>query len=165
MNFLYRAVSLDDEEQLKNLSLIAYGQYKEEMTEENWQLLRANLTSEDLFPSLLKKAHGFVCERNQKIIGMAFLVPHGNPTEAFDEDWSYLRMVGVDPEFSGQGIGKQLTKRCLDFASHSGEKIVALHTSEAMVAARHIYESFGFSVVKELPPHYGMKYWLYKLEL
>jgi ribosomal protein S18 acetylase RimI-like enzyme len=31
--------------------------------------------------------------------------------------------------------------------------------------ARHIYESIGFKKYKEIDPIYGMKYWLYKLEL
>jgi GNAT superfamily N-acetyltransferase len=34
-----------------------------------------------------------------------------------------------------------------------------------MYVARHIYESLGFEIVKELKPRLGKKYWLYKLEL
>lgn len=165
MNFLYRKGIPDDENQLKELALISYGQYKNQMTVENWEKLRANLASGNLFSGLLETTHSFVCEESKKIIGMAFLVPHGNPTAAFQEDWSYLRMVGVNPDFSGCGVGKHLTRDCLHFAKKSGEKVVALHTSEYMRAARHIYESLGFKQIKELEPHYGMKYWLYKLEL
>lgn len=43
--------------------------------------------------------------------------------------------------------------------------IVALHTSEMMAAARHIYEDLGFKEVREMNPRYGKKYFLYKLVL
>jgi ribosomal protein S18 acetylase RimI-like enzyme len=74
-------------------------------------------------------------------------------------------MVGVNPVYRGRGIAKRLTQMCMDYAKQSNEKIVGLHTSEIMEDARHIYESLGFTIVKEIDPIYGMKYWLYKLEL
>ncbi len=81
------------------------------------------------------------------------------------QGWSYIRMVGVHPHYAGRGIGKQLTQRCIDFAISSDEQVIALHTSEYMNAARHIYESLGFKQMKELEPRYGKRYWLYQLEL
>jgi ribosomal protein S18 acetylase RimI-like enzyme len=161
----YREGSTDDAAQLKKLALIAYGQFQIVLTEENWDKLRTQITKEDLFPGLLKTSKGFVCENEREIVGMAFLVPKGNPTEIFETDWSYIRMVGVHPDFEGRGIGKQLTQQCIAFATNSGEKVIALHTSEYMNAARHLYESLGFKQMKELEPRYGKRYWLYKLEL
>ena len=96
---------------------------------------------------------------------MAFLVPSGNPTTIFPADWCYLRMVGVHTNHSGKGIGKALTKMCVDEGKSSGEKTIGLHTSEFMDGARHIYESIGFRQVRELEPHLGKRYWLYKLDL
>ena len=95
---------------------------------------------------------------------MAFLVPKGNPTIIFQADWSYIRMVGVNPNFACKGIGKRLTQMCIDFAKNSNEAVIALHTSEFMNAARHIYESLGFKRSRELDSRYGKRYWLYKLE-
>ena len=100
-----------------------------------------------------------------KLIGMAYLVPSGNPTHIYPADWSYIRMVGVHPEYRGMGIAKRLTQMCVDHARQANEKIVGLHTSEKMDDARHIYESIGFKIDKELDTIYGMRYWLYKLEL
>ena len=74
-------------------------------------------------------------------------------------------MVGVHPDFGGKGIGKMLTQMCIDFAKSSNEKVIALHTSEYMNVARHIYESLGFKQIRELEPRYGKRYWIYKLEL
>jgi len=42
---------------------------------------------------------------------------------------------------------------------------MALHTSEMMRSARHIYEKIGFNILKEIEPRLGVKYWLYTLEL
>jgi len=161
----YREGNSQDVAGLQKLALISYGQFQNILTEENWNKLRTHITNENLFPDLLKTSKGFVCEYENEIIGMAFLVPKGNPTEIFQEDWSYIRMVGVHPDFGGKGIGKTLTQMCIDFAKSTEEKIVALHTSEYMNAARHIYESLGFKQIKELEPRYGKRYWIYKLEL
>ena len=161
----YREGNADDLAGLQKLALISYGQFQNTLAEENWSKLKAAITNANLFPNLLKTSKGFVCEHENEIIGMAFLVPKGNPTEIFQADWSYIRMVGVNPNFGGSGIGTQLTQMCIDFARSSDARVIALHTSEYMNAARHIYESFGFKQIKELEPRYGKRYWLYKLEL
>jgi ribosomal protein S18 acetylase RimI-like enzyme len=96
---------------------------------------------------------------------MAFIVLSGNPTEIFQSNWSYIRFVSVHPNHSGKGIGKYLTQLCIDFAKQNNEQTVVLHTSEFMNKARHIYESLGFAILKELEPRLGEKYWLYTLTL
>ena len=74
-------------------------------------------------------------------------------------------MVGVHTEHGGKGIGTRLTNMCIDLARANGEKTMALHTSEFMDAARHIYESLGFKRAKELEPMFGKIYWIYTLDL
>lgn len=96
---------------------------------------------------------------------MAFFVPCGNPTDIYQEHWSYLRFVTVLPTFQGRGIGRELTNRCIDLAKRRGEKFLALHTSEMMPAAIHLYESVGFKLLKELPIRLGKRYWLYILQI
>ena len=54
---------------------------------------------------------------------------------------------------------------CIENAEKNNEQIIALHTSEFMNKARHIYEKIGFKVIKELAPRYGKKYWLYLLDI
>jgi len=92
-------------------------------------------------------------------------VPNGNPTDIYLTEWCYIRFVSVDPDFRGKGIGKKLTNLCIEKAKENGEQTIALHTSELMDDARHIYESLGFEIVKEIAPRLGKRYWLYKLEL
>jgi ribosomal protein S18 acetylase RimI-like enzyme len=96
---------------------------------------------------------------------MAYLIPHGNPTELFEDGWAYIRMVGVNPLHEGKGIAQELTRVCIRQAEENGERVIALHTSEFMHAARHIYEKNGFRVLKEIAPRFGKRYWLYTLSL
>ena len=115
---------------------------------------------------LFKKAYCLVCENNDaEIIGMAFLVPSGNPTEIYDRSWCSIRLISGHPDYGGKGIGRHLTEKCIEVAKNNNEQTIALHTSEIMNKARHIYESLGFKVFREIEPRLGKKYWLYKLEI
>lgn len=165
MNLKYREGNIEDIQQLKDLALSSYGQFEKVMTLDNWDTLHEKLKSESSYTTLLEIAKCFVCECEGKIIGVAYIVPSGHPTEIFESNWSYIRMVGVDPEFRGNGISKKLTQQCIEYATINGETIIALHTSEIMDSARYIYETLGFKKIKELNPLFGKKYWLYHLVL
>ncbi|HTF03989.1 MAG TPA: GNAT family N-acetyltransferase [Bacteroidia bacterium] len=164
-NLSYRVGTINDVNQLQNLVVIAYGQFQHALTPDNWEIFNGNLQDKQKFIDILRIARCFVCLDNEKIVGVAYIIPSGNPTDLFKSEWSYIRMVGVNPEYRGQGIAKALTEMCIDFAKQSNEKTIALHTSEFMDAARHIYESIGFKVFEEIPPLFGKKYWLYTLDI
>jgi ribosomal protein S18 acetylase RimI-like enzyme len=164
-NLSYRIGTINDVDQLQDLGINAYGQFQSALTPDNWEIFNGNLKDKQKLIDILKIANCFVCIDNDKIIGVAYIIPSGNPTDLFKSDWSYIRMVGVNPKYRGQGIAKRLTQMCVDFAKQSNEKTIALHTSEFMDAARYIYESIGFKVLKEIPPLFGKKYWLYTLDL
>ncbi|MEO6304996.1 MAG: GNAT family N-acetyltransferase [Bacteroidia bacterium] len=162
---IYRTGSIEDKEQLKQLGIISYGQFSSVLAPEHFERLNTSLHDENKVIELLGKSTCFVCELNKEIIGMAYIIPNGNPWDIFKAEWCYIRMVGVDPKHGGKGIAKTLTKMCIDHAIQTGEKTIALHTSEFMNAARHIYERLGFKVLQEIEPRFGKKYWLYTLEL
>ena len=162
----YRQGNYNDIEQLRLLAIKSWGHFKDELTNENWQKLFDNLNNKDTYMALLNSSYCLVCETNdKKIIGMAFLVSNGHPTDIYDEKWCYIRFVSVNPEYGGQGIGRELTTRCIEIAKNNNEQTIALHTSEMMNTARHIYESLGFRILKEIEPRLGKKYWLYTLEI
>lgn len=165
MNITYREGTIQDKDKLKALGLTSYGQFKNELTADNWEKMNNYLSTESSYTELLNTSKCFICEVDKQIVGMAYLVSKGNPTDIFDKDWCYIRMVGVDPKYSGNGIGKRLTQMCIDFAKMNNEDVIALHTSEFMNTARHIYEKMGFKATKELAPRYGKKYWLYLLDI
>ncbi len=166
MNFKYSQGTTSDITGMKNLGISAWRQFETKLTVENWNKLYNNLSDEKTYSDLLNVADCIKCTtENDKIIGMAFLVPKGNPTDIYDKDWCYIRFVSVDPEFGGQGIGRKLTTLCIDLAKRNCEQTIALHTSELMDKARHIYESIGFRILKEIDERLGKRYWLYKLDL
>ena len=162
----YRQANANDLNELKKLALDTWSQFQHELVPENWEKLKGNLANDNTWSELLTNSYSLVCVNEvDRIVGMSFLVPQGNPTELFDKSWCYIRFVTVDQNFAGKGIGRRLTQKCIQYAIDSGEKTIALHTSEMMNSARHIYESLGFTILKELEPRLGKKYWLYTLEL
>lgn len=161
----FRRGSAEEKDRLRQLGILAYSQFKDALSSEGWQMMDKFLQSDRMWTQLVSNSTIFVCEAGDELAGMAYLVPGGNPTHIYPADWSYVRMVGVHPEYRGKGIAKCLTQMCVDHARQTNEKIVGLHTSEKMDDARHIYEAIGFRKYKEIDPIYGMRYWLYCLDL
>jgi GNAT superfamily N-acetyltransferase len=165
MFMFYRATVENDLPALRTLAVLSYGQLKPNLTQSNWNKLEALLLSDDNFPVLLQTCYGFVCEEENELFGMAFLVPNGNPTKIYSSETSIIRMVGVHPGAGGKGIAQTLTRLCMKKAEQTGEKKISLHSAEVMYAARHIYEKLGFKKIRLLDEHYGLAYWLYELEI
>lgn len=158
--------NIEDLHNLKELAINSWQQFQKELTDENWLALKSKISNNRTFIDLLATSHCFICETEHKeIVGMAFIVPSGKQHDIFKKEWSIIRFVTVNPAFGGQGIGKKLTELCIEHAKHTGEKTIALHTSEMMHSARHIYESNGFKILKEIEPRLGKRYWLYTLEI
>ena len=55
-----------------------------------------------------------------------------------------IRMLAVDPEVQGRGVGSALVAACLDRARADGRRAVFLHSLPVMVGAQRIYERCGF---------------------
>ncbi len=166
MHHHFRQGSLQDLHQIKNVAIAAWTPYQNILAPEHWTSLNNLLNKDQTYIDLLNQSHCLVCETaSQEVVGMAFLVPQGNPTAIYESHWSYIRFVSVKPEFGGQGIGRQLTERCIEHARKNKETIVALHTSEIMVKARKLYENLGFKIHRAIPPSLGKRYWVYILEL
>lgn len=162
----YRQGHIEDLAKIKQLAIDSWTGYKTVLTEKYWAQLSRLLNDDNTFIELIHNTHCIVCESLEKeLAGMAFLVSSGNPTVIYDKDMSYIRFVSVAPDFAGQGIGRELTVQCIEKAKSDQEKIVALHTSEIMDKARHIYESLGFTILRELPLQLGKRYWLYTLDI
>lgn len=57
----------------------------------------------------------------------------------------YLAELYVVPDRRGQGLGRALMEAAIDLARSEGADYMDLGTSEDDVAARHLYESLGFT--------------------
>jgi ribosomal protein S18 acetylase RimI-like enzyme len=163
--FTYRQSSINELEQLHELAIISYNEFKDMLESHHFADMDNRIRNKEQFSELVAKAALFVCEHDGCIVGAAYLMPKGNPIFVFQPEWSVIRMVGVHPSYRGYGISKELTKQCIAFAKQTGEQTIALHTSEFMNAARHIYESLGFMQIREIEPLFGKRYWLYLLDL
>ncbi len=161
----FRYANSDDIDQIKKVTLLAYMQFRNVISDENARVWEESLGNEITYKQLFLIARCLISEYKGKIVGCAFLIPHGNPYKWFQSDWAYIRLVAVHPDCKGKGIGKQLTQLCIDAARSAGEKTIALHTSEFQNAARHIYESVGFTKLMDLELMYGKQYYLYTLRL
>jgi ribosomal protein S18 acetylase RimI-like enzyme len=166
MSMIYRMADANDIQGLRELGLASYGTLKKDyLSPDNWKKMQAVLLSENTFPVLVNSCFAFVCEEDSNLLGMAFLVPSGNPTKIYSADTSYIRMVGVQPDAGGKGIAQTLTSLCIQKAKELGETTIMLHSAEVMYAARHLYEKLGFKKIRLLDEHYGLVYWLYRLDI
>lgn len=166
MQLQLRKADNKDVEQLRSLALQSWSQFEQQLAPEHWQKLSNTLNDAQTYTDLLNTSYGIVCEyTNNDIVGMAFLVPHCNPTDIYPADLCYIRFLTVAPAFSGNGIGLQLTEKCIELAKAMDEHTIALHTSEMMHPAQRIYERLGFKIVRELEPRLGKRYWLFKLDI
>jgi GNAT superfamily N-acetyltransferase len=59
-----------------------------------------------------------------------------------------LRLLILTPQARGLGLGGRLTDECIAFARAKGYRKMVLWTQSHLLAARRIYESRGFRMVK-----------------
>jgi len=65
-------------------------------------------------------------------------------TRSLQPGQANLRLVAVDPQARGRGVGRRLVQACVQVARRAGKEVATLHTTEQMVAAQRIYRTLGF---------------------
>ncbi|QHN02824.1 GNAT family N-acetyltransferase [Granulicella sp. WH15] len=90
----------------------------------------------------------WIAEMDGRSVGHIFLVKHPDVPGT-----AKLRLLFVEPEARGLGLGDALVKECIEFARAAGYKRVVLWTQSMLTSAIHIYERAGFRLIKEEPHH------------
>ena len=88
----------------------------------------------------------WVAEQDGAIVGSIFVAP----SEGI-EGSAQLRMLYVEPQARGQGVGTALVAQAVGFARASGFERMRLWTHTIQGSARRIYAAAGFAVVETMP--------------
>ena len=75
-------------------------------------------------------------------VGSIFLMRSEDPGIA------RLRLLHVEPEARGLGVGTRLVHACIERAQKLGYRRLTLWTNDVLVSARRIYQAAGFRMVK-----------------
>lgn len=89
----------------------------------------------------------WIAEVDGQVAGSVFLVK----TE--EAEVAKLRLLYVEPDARGLGIGSRLVDLCIDRARDLGYRRLVLWTNDVLVSARRIYQAAGFALLEENRHH------------
>ncbi|HEY6922683.1 MAG TPA: helix-turn-helix domain-containing GNAT family N-acetyltransferase [Steroidobacteraceae bacterium] len=113
---------------------------------EEFEALVAEITVEFIRKLDPTRERCWIAERDAQRVGCIFLV-------AKDGTTAKLRLLLVDPETRGLGIGRTLVSECVSYAREVGYQKIVLWTQENLTAARHLYDQAGFRRIAREPHH------------
>ena len=86
----------------------------------------------------------WVADQDGERAGSVMVVDAGNGV-------SQLRLLLVEPEARGQGLGRRLIEKCIDFSRRKGYRRMKLWTQSNLLAARHLYAQLGWKLTEKKP--------------
>jgi GNAT superfamily N-acetyltransferase len=89
----------------------------------------------------------WIAEQDRRPAGCVMCVRDDAPGTA------RLRLLLVEPEARGHGVGDRLVRAVIDFARGAGYRDLVLWTNDVLAGARRLYQRHGFTLVSEKPHH------------
>ena len=111
---------------------------------EEFEALVAEIAAEFVRKLAAARERCWIAEYAGRRVGCIFLV-------AKDATTAKLRLLLVEPDARGLGVGRTLVAECVQFALAAGYRKIVLWTQENLVAARRIYSAAGFVKTAQEP--------------
>lgn len=101
-----------------------------------------------------------VAVTGERVVGTVTFFPDATrDSHGWPPGTASFRLLAVDPDARGHGIGRALVQECVRRAGRHGARLLGLHTAEAMAGGIALYRSLGFVPAPDLDfdphAHYG----------
>jgi DNA-binding MarR family transcriptional regulator/GNAT superfamily N-acetyltransferase len=114
--------------------------------DKTYEALAAKILSEFVGRNDAVNERAWIAERHGAILGSVYLMKE-------DAETARLRLLYVESQARGLGLGKKLVSECTAFAREAGYKRIVLWTQSSLTAARKLYVNEGYKLIKQEPHH------------
>ena len=114
--------------------------------DETYEALVARIVADYAARADRRREAAWIAEADGQPVGCVFCMRKTDET-------AQLRLLLVEPDARGMGVGARLVADCVAFARRSGYREIVLWTNDVLHAARRIYERAGFELAGSAPHH------------